>query len=91
MIIAPRRHELGVVAALDDLSVLDRQDHVRAANGGKSVCDNKAGSALADALGCTLNQLLGVAVHRRGGLVQHQDRGIRQHNARKGQQLLFAR
>lgn len=55
-------HQFVVVALLGDLSVLQNEDQIGILNGGKSVRDDKAGSALHQLRHCLLDLDLGARV-----------------------------
>ena len=82
-------HQLIVISAFDDLSVLDKHDLVAMLDGGKSVGDDKGGASLEKRLNTDLQQSLGLGVDGGGSLVKNQDGGIGKHSSRKGNQLLL--
>src|SRR5579863_6767676 len=65
--------ELGVVAALNDSSLLHDQDLVGAADGGEPVGDDEGGAVLHELRESGLDHGLGLGVERTGGLVEDED------------------
>src|SRR5690349_6544100 len=81
-------HERFVVAALDDVALLEHHDVIGHAHRGETVRDDD-GDALAHQGTEMLEDLgLGGRVHRRRGLVQHQDVGVAAHEGPRQGHLL---
>ena len=77
-------------ALLHNVAISHHKDEVGIPDGGKTVCDHKAGAALHQAVHGGLDALLGTGIHAAGGLVQNQDAVICQNGAGDGEQLLLA-
>ena len=59
------RQQLIVRTLLDDVAVLHDQDHIRIADGGKAVRNDKAGPALHQMIHCLLDQNFGSGIYGR--------------------------
>src|SRR5215216_5673375 len=57
------REQFIMLAALDDLTIFQYQDHIRIADGGETVRDDKGGATLQQFVECFLNETLGTRVH----------------------------
>ena len=79
-----------MVAAFDDLAVLQHDDAVGAADGGQPVGDDQPGAALQQLDQRLLDQHLGVGIDAGRGLVEHQDLGVGHQRPRKADQLALA-
>ena len=75
---------------LDDLAVLDHQDHVGMTDGGQTMGDQEGGAALEDMLDCILNEHLGFCINGRCRFIQNKNGGIGQNGTGKRDQLFFA-
>ena len=79
-----------MIAALDDLAVLQHHDRVGVAHGGEAMGNDKGGAILHQGVHALLDMALGSGVDRGGGLVQHQDRCLAQGGPGDVQQLALA-
>src|SRR4030095_2895461 len=70
-----------VVAALDDLSIFQDQDLIRAANGREAVCNDKGRTPFTQRAQTLLNQGFAFAVQARGRLIQDQNLRVGQQRA----------
>ena len=77
-------------ALLHNVAVPHHKDEVGVPDGGKAVGDDKAGTALHQAVHSSLDALLGAGIHAAGSLVQNQDAVICQNGAGDGKQLLLS-
>lgn len=80
-----------MVSHLDHLSILQDDDAIGFANGGKAVGDHKPGAVLQQFDEGFLNEHLGVAVDICRGLVKNEDLGIGDQCAGKADQLALAK
>ena len=76
-----------MVSPLDDMSVIQHHDGVGVAHGGKTVGDDKDGSALHQVIHALFNQPFCPGIDAAGGFVQNQDRRIGYGCPGDGQQL----
>ena len=76
-----------MVAALDDMTLVDHQDLVRLLYGGEAVGDHQGGARLAQLVDGRLDVAFGLGIQGRGGLVQQQYRGVTQQGAGDGDAL----
>ena len=58
---------------LNDISILHDKNQICVTDRGKSVCNDKAGSALHQVIHCLLDLNLGSCIYRRSCLIQNQD------------------
>src|SRR5207245_4382434 len=82
--------ELGVRAALDDLSLLEHENLIGAANGRQPVRDDERRPALPQRSQSVLDERYALAVETRGGLVEDEDARVRQNRARDRHALPLA-
>src|ERR1700730_6208157 len=77
-------------ATLDDLTLLDDEDLVGAADGGEAVGDHEGGPALHEVAQAVLDHGLGLGVEGAGGLVEDEDAGVGQDGPGDGDALALA-
>ena len=77
-------------AALDDLSVVNDQDHIRTADGGQAVRNDEGRASGHHLFDGVLDQPLCDRIDRAGRFVKDENTRVGQQRARKRQQLLFA-
>lgn len=76
---------------LDDLAVVDDEDHIRLADGGKPVRDDEGRRALHQRMRRFLNQHFRFGIDRAGCFIQHKNLRLCDNRARKRDELLFSR
>ena len=87
---AREAQQVGMVAVLDDASVVEDQDAVERAHRLQRVRDDERRAAPHQRLHGVLDQGLRLAVETRGGFIQDQDRRIGQEGARNRDPLALA-
>ena len=87
---AARLEQALVRALLDDLAVVDDQNHVGLTDRRKPVRDDERGRALHQRVRRLLNQHFGFRIHGAGRLVEHKNLRPGDHRAGEGNELLFA-
>ena len=79
-----------VGAALDDVSLLDDQDLVGAADGGEAMGDDKGGAALHEEVEAVLDHGFGLGVEGAGGFVENEDARVGENGTGDGDALTLA-
>src|ERR687897_2833307 len=87
---AVQREQLVVRAALDDLSMLEDENLIGAADRGQPVRDHERRPSMAQAAEAVLNHRLALAVEAGGRLVEDQDGRVSEDCARDGDALTLA-
>ena len=82
--------EFGVIALLNNLSLIQHDDLVRMLNGRQSVCDDDGGAVLRKCDERILDELFCVRIDTRGGLVKDEDLRISNVRAQESQELALA-
>ncbi len=80
-------HQLLVISALFNATVIDHKDPVGIFDGGKTVSDDKAGPAGKQCLDALLYQHFRVGIDAAGGFIKDEDLGHGDHGAGKGDEL----
>ena len=82
--------QLGMVALLHDLTVVDEADFIRVLDGGKPVRDDEARAALEQVVQPGLQRFLGTRIDVRRGFVKNQDARVGKQHACERYQLALA-
>ena len=90
MVVALQLNELIVAAAFCNALICNVEDAVGVLDGGKSVCDNEACSALQKCIEAFLQETFRLCVDGRGRFVENEDLRIGEQCTRKGDELLLA-
>src|SRR5229473_2773749 len=77
-------------AALNDLTVLQHQNLIRAANRRKAVCDDESCAASSQRLKTVLNQGFALAIQARGRFIENQNLRLGENRAGNGHALALA-
>ena len=83
-------HQLVMVAALNNASLLQNHNAVAVADGGESVGNDKSGAAVHQLIHTVLHDLLGSRIDRGGRFVKDQDRRICDGSTGDGEQLALS-
>ena len=82
--------QLFMAALLDNVTILHNQDQICIPDGGKSVSDDKAGSAFHQVIHSFLDLYLGSGINGGGSLIQDQDLIVCKNGSCNCQELLLA-
>ena len=83
--------QLGMVALLHDLPVVDVADLIRILDRGQAVRDDEARASLEQMVQTGLQRLFGTRVDIRRGLVENQNARVGEQHARERDELALAR